>query len=129
MKIAAIIGIALIAMILCVLLKGYRPEYSVFLSLTAGILILLMALDALTPMMGTLSRLIELSGQGREAFSILLKALGVCFITQLASDACRDAGEGAIASKVELAGKVVILLLAMPLFEQIIGVATSLMTV
>ncbi len=129
MKIAAIIGIALIAMILCVLLKGYRPEYSVFLSLTAGILILLMALDALVPMMGTLSRLIEISGQGREAFSILLKALGVCFFTQLASDACRDAGEGAIASKVELAGKVVILLLAMPLFEQIIGVATSLMTV
>ena len=57
------------------------------------------------------------------------QALGVCFITQLASDACKDAGEGAIASKVELAGKVVILLLAMPLFEQIIGVATSLMTV
>lgn len=123
------IGIALVAMILCVLLKGYRPEYSVFLSLAAGIIILLMALDALTPMMGTLFQLIELSGQGKEAFSILLKSLGVCFITQLAADACRDAGEGAIASKVELAGKVVILLLAMPLFEQIITVATSLMTV
>ncbi len=129
MKISVIIGIALIAMILCVLLKGYRPEYSVFLSLTAGILILLMTLDALVPVMETLIELIEISGQGREAFTILLKALGVCFITQLASDACKDAGEGAIASKVELAGKVVILLLAMPLFEQIIGVATSLMTV
>lgn len=129
MKISVIIGIALIAMILCVLLKGYRPEYSVFLSLTAGILILLMTLDALVPVMETLTELIEISGQGREAFTILLKALGVCFITQLASDACKDAGEGAIASKVELAGKVVILLLAMPLFEQIIGVATSLMTV
>ena len=123
------IGIALVAMILCVLLKGYRPEYSVFLSLAAGIIILLMARDALIPMMGTLFQLIELSGQGKEAFSILLKSLGVCFITQLAADACRDAGEGAIASKVELAGKVVILLLAMPLFEQIITVATSLMTV
>lgn len=129
MKISVIIGIALIAMILCVLLRGYRPEYSVFLSLTAGILILLMTLDALVPVMETLTELIEISGQGREAFTILLKALGVCFITQLASDACKDAGEGAIASKVELAGKVVILLLAMPLFEQIIGVATSLMTV
>ena len=129
MKISVIIGIALIAMILCVLLKGYRPEYSVFLSLTAGILILLMTLDALVPVMETLTELIEISGQGRETFTILLKALGVCFITQLASDACKDAGEGAIASKVELAGKVVILLLAMPLFEQIIGVATSLMTV
>lgn len=129
MNLTAIIGIALIAMILCVLLKGYRPEYSVFLSLIAGIIILLMALDALTPMMGTISQLIEVSGQGKESFSILLKALGVCFITQLAADACRDAGEGAIASKVELAGKVVILLLAMPLFEQIISVATSLMTV
>lgn len=129
MNLAAMIGIALVAMILCVLLKGYRPEYSVFLSLAAGIIILLMALDALIPMMGTLFQLIELSGQGKEAFSILLKSLGVCFITQLAADACRDAGEGAIASKVELAGKVVILLLAMPLFEQIITVATSLMTV
>ena len=75
MEIAAIIGVALIAMILCVLLRGYRPEYSVFLSLTAGIFILLMALNALTPMMGTLSQLIEISGQVREAFSILLKAL------------------------------------------------------
>ena len=49
---------------------------------------------------------------------ILLKTLGVCFLTQLSADSCRDAGEGALAAKVELAGKLFIVILALPLFQQ-----------
>ena len=57
---------------------------------------------------------------------ILLKTLGVCFLTQLSADSCRDAGEGALAAKVELAGKLFIVILALPLFQQIAGSALSL---
>lgn len=57
---------------------------------------------------------------------ILFKALGICLITQLASDACRDAGEAALASKADLAGKVTLLVLALPLFQKIGELAVSL---
>ena len=56
----------------------------------------------------------------------MFKALGICLLSQLAADACRDAGENAMAEKAELAGKVFLLLLALPLFEKIAELALTL---
>ena len=61
-----------------------------------------------------------------EYVQILFKALGICLITQIACDACRDLGETAVASKVEAAGKISVLLISLPLFEQILAVVGSL---
>ena len=98
MEIVALSGIAILAAILAVMLKKYNPEYSILISL----------------------------GISGEYGVILLKTLGVCFLTQLSADSCRDAGEGALAAKVELAGKLFIVILALPLFQQIAGSALSL---
>jgi stage III sporulation protein AD len=57
---------------------------------------------------------------------ILFKTLGLCFLAQFAADSCRDAGENALASKVELAGKLAIVILALPLFEKITSTALAL---
>ena len=57
---------------------------------------------------------------------ILFKTLGICFLAQFAADSCRDAGESALASKVELAGKISIVILALPLFEKIASTALAL---
>ncbi|MEG0397104.1 MAG: SpoIIIAC/SpoIIIAD family protein, partial [Oscillospiraceae bacterium] len=56
----------------------------------------------------------------------IIKTLGVCYVTQLASDSCKDAGQSAIASKVELSGKVFIVIISLPLFEDLIDIAFSL---
>ena len=58
--------------------------------------------------------------------TVLLKALAVCYITQLASDCCRDSGESAVAGKIEFAGKIAVLLIAVPLFESILGIVKDL---
>ena len=58
---------------------------------------------------------------------ILLKSLGICLVTQFASDACKDAGESSMAGKVELAGKIAVIVAAMPMFEKVIQVSTGLM--
>ena len=50
---------------------------------------------------------------------ILFKALGLCWLAQFAADSCRDAGESALASKVELAGKTAVLLTTLPLFSEV----------
>ena len=66
------------------------------------------------------------SGVSGEYTIILIKTLGTCFLAQFAADACRDAGESSLASKVELAGKVAVILMALPLFEAIANTAITL---
>ncbi len=122
-----ICGIAVTATIIAVLLKKYNPEYSVVISLLAGVLTLFLILSKLSPAISEISNLLAAAGMANEYGAVLFKALGVCFLAQFAADSCRDAGESALASKVELAGKVLILLLALPLFRQVAQIATDLL--
>ena len=126
MEIVALSGIAILAAILAVMLKKYNPEYSILISLGAGALLLWMILSKISPAISQIRELISAAGISGEYGVILLKTLGVCFLTHLSADSCRDAGEGALAAKVELAGKLFIVILALPLFQQIAGSALSL---
>ena len=63
----------------------------------------------------------------RMLVTILFKAVGICLLTQLAGDVCRDSGESSIASKIELAGRAAILLTAMPLIQEVLAWAWELM--
>ena len=126
MEIVALSGIAILAAILAVMLKKYNPEYSILISLGAGALLLWMILSKISPAISQIRELISAAGISGEYGVILLKTLGVCFLPQLSADSCRDAGEGALAAKVELAGKLFIVILALPLFQQIAGSALSL---
>ena len=97
------------------------------ISLLAGVLTLFLILSKLSPAISEISNLLAAAGMANEYGAVLFKALGVCFLAQFAADSCRDAGESALASKVELAGKVLILLLALPLFRQVAQIATDLL--
>ena len=127
MEIVALCGIAVLAAVFSVMLKKYIPEYSFLISLGAGVLILLLILSKITPAVSQIKNLLSATGLSSEYGSILFKSLGVCFLTQFAADSCRDSGEGSMASKVELAGKVMIVLISLPLFEKIAETAIQLM--
>ena len=71
--------------------------------------------------------LMERAALSSEVVKILIKALGVCCLCELAGQVCREAGQLAIASKIDLAGKVTILLLALPLFRELLELSLSLM--
>ena len=100
------IGVGLVGMVIAVLLRQYKPEYAVFVSLAVGILIIGMLCSQLLPIFDELKEMLSKASLSLEYIGILIKSLGVCYLTQLASDACRDAGETAISSKLELAGKI-----------------------
>lgn len=121
-----ITGIAIIAVALSTVLKPKNPEFSLLLSLLTGALMLGMVITAAVPLFDRIGALLESTGAKAEYVGILFKSLGLCFITQIACDACRDLGETAIASKVETAGKISVLLISLPLFEQILTIAGSL---
>ncbi|MBQ3133659.1 MAG: stage III sporulation protein AD [Clostridia bacterium] len=127
MKITVMLALTVIAALLAVLLRHRHPEQGMLLGLAAGVLVLMMAIDQLTPLVETIRRLLENSATAFVNGEVLLKGVGICLLTQTAADACRDAGESALAGRAELVGKVALLALALPLFEQVFSQATALM--
>lgn len=126
MNIAAIVGIGITAAAISTVLKRFHGEFGLFVSIAASLLILFAVFGSLSPLLGLINELAEQSGTESAYIAILMKSLAVCFITQLAAESCRDSGEGAIASKIELAGKAAVLLIAVPLFEGILGIVKEL---
>ncbi len=127
MNILAIACLGITAAALSALVKRYNGEFSLFISLGASIIIMVTVLLAVYPLIDLIEELTEMIGTDAEYAAILMKALAVCYITQLASDCCRDGGETAIAGKVEFGGKIAILLISVPLFDKLIGIIKELM--
>lgn len=126
MSMITIVGIAVLAAAFSVILKQKNPEYALALSLTAGVIILAMIISAAQPLFDRMRSLLDASGTKADYVQILFKTLGLCFITQIACDACKDLGETAIATKVETAGKIAVLMVSLPLFEEILTIAGRL---
>lgn len=127
MELTAIAGLGIVAVALIVLLRQYRPEYALMASVLCSVLIFAAILLGLAPALAELEGwLYSLSVEG-EYTGTLFKALGICFITQIACDSCRDAGESAIAAKIELAGKFALVVLALPMFREILQIALTFM--
>lgn len=127
MNIIAFIGAGVIGAVLSVVLKQYRPEFSVYISLATGMIMLGALVVLISPVIESALQLSEFSENGFKYSELLLKCLAICYITQLASESCRDAGEGSIAAKIDLAGKCAILLLSIPLFNELVDIIKGLM--
>lgn len=127
MNVFTVAAVAVITACLALTIRRSHPELTLLITLLAGILILGMVLGDVIPLLGTVRSLFARSGLPSEYMQIVLKALGICLLTQLASDACRDAGEQGLANKVDLVGKATLLTMAIPLFERVGGMAVALM--
>lgn len=117
----------LIAAILAIVLRQYRPEYAVFVSLACSVLAVVYLLQGIVQVMEELGGLLENAMLPGDLIQVVVKCLGVCILTELAANTCRDAGEQAIGAKVELAGKVTLVLVSLPLFERLLQFAERLL--
>lgn len=126
MNILPLAGIAIVAAIFSVMLKKYNPEIAIILSLVAGIFLLFAILSHLSAAIDHIKELIKATNITPEYGLILFKVMGICFLAQFTADCCMDAGEKALASKIELAGKIMIIYTALPLFEQVIKMTSKL---
>lgn len=127
MEITALIVLCIITALLALSLRGQRPEFAMLLSLGCGVFVLLNLLGQMKGILSGLERVMTgLSGQS-DLTGIILKALGICIVAELGSQCCRDAGEAAIAAKVELAAKTALVLMCMPVFTQLLETAGELL--
>ena len=113
-------ALAVVIALLTVVVRQYKAEYGMAVGVAGGILLLLLIIAQMSGMFDSISGMIDRVGIRQEWLTLLLKALGICYVTQFASDCCRDAGETALASKAELAGRVAVVLLALPMLTQLL---------
>ena len=121
-----VVSAAVVAAFLTVVLRRYLPEQALAVGLIGGAVILAVAGISAMPVLDEIRALLSDGGVSGEYVTVLFKALGVSLLTQLAADACRDAGEQGLAAKAEFAGKIAMLVQALPLFGKVGDIALSL---
>ncbi|MCL2355176.1 MAG: stage III sporulation protein AD [Oscillospiraceae bacterium] len=120
MQIIQIIGIGLISLVLIIILRQYKPEFTIYISLIAGAIILFMVLDNLASVINLLANLSRRTSVNSEFITILLKITGISILTEFAVSICKDSGETAIANKIDLGGKIIIISLSVPIITSLL---------
>lgn len=120
MDIVKIIGVGFTALIIIILLKQYKPEFVIYVSLIAGAIILFLIMDKLSGIISLLKNLSVKASINNEFLLILIKITGIAFLTEFATSVCRDSGETAIANKIDLGGKVLIIAISIPVISTLL---------
>ena len=119
-------GIGVIAAAICVIIRRIFPEGAFWVSVAASVVILGAAVAMLAPTVSAFTELSEAAGIDQQFVKILLKALAVCYLTTLCAGCARDAGESAIAAKLELGGRAAVAAISLPVFTRLAELITSL---
>ena len=127
MEIIKIAGIALTGVISAALLKSINKDISLYVILATAVIILIAVLGEISEIFSFIENIYDDITYGREYFPVIIKVLIIAYITDFTAQLCKDAGEGSIGSKVELAGKVIIFYVAMPILTAILEVINVLL--
>jgi stage III sporulation protein AD len=126
MEIMQIVGLGLISVILIIILKQQKPEFAIYISLVAGVLIFFMVTAKISSVLSVIGSLADRANIDAIYLNTLLRIIGIAYITEFGSQICKDAGEGAVASKVEFGGKILIMVMAIPILVAILEVIVRL---
>ncbi|MDO4283316.1 MAG: SpoIIIAC/SpoIIIAD family protein [Clostridia bacterium] len=126
MEVFKIVGFAIIATVLIIVVKDQRPEIAILLTSVSVIAIMMYAISKLSGVIEMLDTLINSSGMNKEFLTIILKVTGIAYIVEFGKNVCADAGQTAIATKLEMAGKVIIVTLSLPLINALLTVVSEL---
>lgn len=127
MDIIKIIGIGLISLIIIIIIKQYRPEFTIYISIIAGVLILTLTMDKLVGIINILTALNNKTGLNAQYLGILLKITGIAILTEFAVSICNDAGESAIATKIDLGGKITIISISIPIIVALLELVVKIL--
>ena len=127
MEIIKIIGIASIALIIIIMLKQYRPEYAIFISILTGVIILFLVMDRLTGIINLIESIQSKFSINTQFIALLIKITGIAFLSEFAVSICKDSGEVAIASKIELGSKIIIISMSIPIISSLLEIILKIL--
>lgn len=116
-EIIKIVGVGVIALIIIIIMKQYRPEFAIYISMLAGILIMWLVFGRLSEIINLIQSITSKTNINNKYLSIILKITGIAILTEFAVSICKDSGETAIANKMDMGGKVVIVSMSIPIIS------------
>ncbi len=111
--------LAVIIALLCMTVKQYKPEYALVCQLAGVIVVFVFAASSLEDVFSSLEGMISSSGLDVSFFKILLKALGISILTDISASVCRDSSNNTLAHAVEIFGKTIIVVMALPILKKL----------
>lgn len=125
MEITKILGVGIIGVFLAVTVRSYRAELGMAVAAATGIVIFFMIAPLFNEAISQLLTLCEDSGIDVNYFKVIIKIIGIAYITQFAAELAKDAGEGAVSKKIEFAGKVSVIVIMMPVVKNLLDTIVS----
>ncbi len=126
MDIIQIVGLGFIVTLLILIIKSQKPELAVQLSLTLAALIFFMVLSKISVVLTLFRDLADKASLSPVYLNTILKVIGIAYVTEFGAQVCRDAGEGAVAGKIEFAGKVLVMVMAVPVLALVLDTIVKL---
>lgn len=126
MEIIQIIGLGFVVTLLILIIRQQRPEMAVQLSLALATIIFLMVLGKINVVLNLFRDLAEKANISQMYLNTILKIIGIAYVTEFGAQVCRDAGEGAVAGKIEFAGKVMVMVMAIPIIALVLDTIVRL---
>ena len=120
MTVWQVCGVALLGVAVVLILRGFRPEYATVAGIVVGILLLVGSLLPFKTIMDSVNMIGNSAGFSVYS-AVILKSMGIGILAQTTADVCRDSGVSMIASKVEFAAKIIILLICIPILQTLMS--------
>ncbi|AWB45102.1 stage III sporulation protein AD [Paenibacillus sp. CAA11] len=127
MEMIQVVGLGLIAAVLIMIIKEQKPLFAFLITICTGVTLFLFLAGKIGSIIGTFEDLAVSAGVQAIYLKTILKIIGIAYIAEFGAQIVRDAGQESIASKIELAGKVLIMVLAIPIIGIIIETVMKLM--
>ena len=127
MEILQIVGISIVAVIMIVILRIQKPEIAIQVSIITGVVIFILLASKLSAVVEMLESYAAKVNIDSVYFTSVLKIIGIAYIAEFGAEVCRDAGESSVASKIELAGKVIIIVIAIPIVTSLMDLIIKIM--
>jgi stage III sporulation protein AD len=127
MEIVKVVAFAFITLFVVLVFKNKRDDLIVHISIVAGVVIFLFMIDKITSVLQLLQELALKANIDFIYLNIVFKILGIAYLASFCAEICKDAGQGNLGSKVEFAGKILILVMAIPILMAVLQSIVKIM--
>lgn len=126
MEILKILGIGIITCIVVLIVKQVKPEFAIVLLIAGSCIMLYYIFDYFVDILAVFDNIVAKTGINSELFAIILKIVGIGYLIEFGANICADAGNPSIADKIIVAGKLIILIVSMPIITNLLNTIIGL---
>lgn len=122
-----IIGIAIVTCIAVLIIKPIRPDFAILISIVGGIIVLFYTFSYLSSIFEIFGNIFKISGSNHSLYSIIFKIIGIGYLAEFTAGICSDTGNSSLGDKVLLGGKIIILVISLPIITSILDIIMELL--